>query len=151
MGWWRSLIRKSWRFAALLPAERALVLRALILLPLVAAGRRALSFRRLRDLLARLIPLSAPPRPEASAISAARRTAELVAAVAGGLPFQLNCLERSLVLWALLRARGIAGDLCFGVRREDDRLDVHAWVECGTVVLNDRADIGQRYTVIPMP
>ncbi|MGQ9908263.1 MAG: lasso peptide biosynthesis B2 protein [Candidatus Flexifilum sp.] len=146
MAWWRSLIRKRRRFADLPPAERALVLRALFLLLLVAGARRFVSFRRLRDWLMRLIP-PAPP-VEHDPLTAARRTAELVAAAAGGLPFTPNCLERSLVLWALLRARGIAGDLHFGVRRDRDRLDVHAWVEYSAVVLNDRADVGQRYTVI---
>jgi len=142
--WLNWFQRKCRRVAALSPGDRLLALHALLLLPPVSIARRLISFRRLSGLLTRL--------PRARAVEAneaeARRAAELVARVAANLPLRLNCLERSLVLWALLNQRGIVSELRFGVRRDGTRLDVHAWVEYEGVVLNDRPDIGQRYTVI---
>lgn len=144
MGWSTSLRRKYRHVAALSSGERVLVLQALLLLPPVSIARRLISFKRLRGLIARLPRLGAVTAGE----SQARRAAELVSAVAGNLPFNTNCLERSLVLWALLKQRGITSDLRFGVRQEKTHLDVHAWVEVDGLVLNDRPDVGQRYTVI---
>ena len=50
-------------------------------------------------------------------------------AAARNLFFHTNCLEQSLVLWWLLRRRGIAADLRIGARKDSDRFEAHAWVE----------------------
>lgn len=42
-----------------------------------------------------------------------------------------NCLDRSLGLAWLLARKGIPARLQIGVRKKDDGLDAHAWVECG--------------------
>jgi hypothetical protein len=42
-----------------------------------------------------------------------------------------------LVLWRQLGRRGIAADLRIGARKEGGRFEAHAWVEMGSVVLND--------------
>lgn len=53
----------------------------------------------------------------------------MAAAAAHYLPFRTNCLEQSLVLWWLLRRRGIAADLKIGARKAANRFEAHAWVE----------------------
>jgi hypothetical protein len=146
---WNSARHKQRRLAELAPRDRWLLLQACVLLPLVALTRRLTSFRRLQDMLTRLLP-----PPDASAGDGEDRLIEArsvtriiqIAAAYGVLP--TNCLERSLVLWALLRRRGIAGEVCFGVRRDGDDLQAHAWVELDGVVLNDTADVGERFTVV---
>jgi hypothetical protein len=35
----------------------------------------------------------------------------------------------------MLRARGIAGRLCFGVARKDSSIAAHAWIEFGHAIL----------------
>jgi hypothetical protein len=57
-------------------------------------------------------------------------------------------LERSLVLWALLRARGVVSQLCVGARCEGGVFSAHAWVEYEGVVLNDRPDVAHAHVVL---
>ena len=51
------------------------------------------------------------------------------------------CLSRSLTLWWLLRRRGIESQLRLGVRKGEQGLDAHAWVELAGQVVNDAADV----------
>jgi Transglutaminase-like superfamily len=49
-----------------------------------------------------------------------------------------------VLLW-LLNRRGIPARLRIGVRKEEGELEAHAWIESGGVVLNDTADVSERY------
>ena len=42
-----------------------------------------------------------------------------------------------LVLWWLLARQGIASDLRVGIRKDGDRFEAHAWVECGGATMNE--------------
>ncbi len=61
----------------------------------------------------------------------ARGLARLVEIAAARSPLRARCLERSLALSKMLRARGIDHELHVGVRKEGAALEAHAWVECG--------------------
>jgi hypothetical protein len=152
MAWSKSL-PTSWRtFQRLTTADRWTFIGACLLLPITAVAFRGLGFRRWQATLERWSPRCqvkrqspALPRPwkAHSALEAqAYRTAWLVT-VAGRLVARCNsCLSRSLVLWWLLRWRGLAGELRIGVRKHRDQLQAHAWVEYRDRVLNDRGDDG---------
>ncbi|GEM_PF-622342 len=95
----------------------------------------------------------------------ARRVSRLTEAVARRLPWTPNCLERSLVLWWLLRQQNVTTDLRIGARRvktvdtdspsaTDARgrrpalsgtMAFHAWIELDGMVLNDRSDVREIY------
>lgn len=60
-----------------------------------------------------------------------------------------TCLERSLVLWWLLRRRGIGANIQIGVRKDSDQIEAHAWVELDGVVINDYPDIGATFAPLP--
>ena len=87
----------------------------------------------------------------ATALDDARRLAWVIEVVARWGPWRANCLQRSVVLWWMLRRRGLAGELRIGVRRHpggapgSDELDFHAWVEHGLVALNEVSTIRQRF------
>jgi hypothetical protein len=106
---------------------------AAFLLPLVFVGLRTIGLVRMRRLL--------EPRASAAdrhSVKEAHHVASLVEAVARRGPFRYNCLQRSLVLWRMLRRRGLQAELRIGVRREaDGDRRFHAWVEHGGRVLND--------------
>jgi hypothetical protein len=53
-------------------------------------------------------------------------------------PSHAQCLQRSLVLQRWLRAEGLPSELKIGVRKDDQQLNAHAWVEIGGVSINDR-------------
>lgn len=68
-----------------------------------------------------------------SARSASYRLDRFAAAAYRLLPVDATCLRESLVLYALLRRRGAAPKLCLGVKKDNGRLDAHAWVECAAL------------------
>lgn len=147
MVFWRSARHRAGQLAALTPAERGWLLRAAILLPLVALGRRALRFRRLQSLVARALPLRkcphSPPDPRV-----AEPIARAVSIAARHGLVRANCLERSLVLWGLLRRAGLAATLQLGARRVDGRFEAHAWVDLDGTVLNDADDVAGRFAPV---
>lgn len=136
------------RFWQLAPAERWVLVQALVLLPLSAVALKLTSCGRWQAALAGLGRRVVPPaaaQPESLARQA-RATARVVQAAANHGLYRGTCLEQSFTLWWLLRRQGIASDLRIGVRKDSSsRLDAHAWVEHLGVALNDAEDVSQRY------
>lgn len=120
-------------------AEHAVVLRAGVALPIVAAGLRVWSLGTIQSRLS--------PVPGVSHGIDPSRVAFLVEKVASNHVYRANCLERSLVLWWLLEREGIRSEIRFGVRpsRNGAAPDFHAWVEKDGNVLNDRPDIADEF------
>lgn len=50
------------------------------------------------------------------------------------------CLPQALAAQAMLRRRGIASRLCFGVAREGKMLAAHAWIEIGHKIIIGETD-----------
>ena len=59
-----------------------------------------------------------------------------------------RCLGRSLVLLALMEARGVQADLTIGVARDGEQVDSHAWVTAEGRILADQASNTNRFTRI---
>jgi hypothetical protein len=128
------------RFQALSFRDRLTLLAALFLLPAVRLGLRAAGFRRLCAFLGRLGARSRRHPPVEIASQRARSTAALLRSASVRGVYRANCLDQSVALWWLLRLQGIDADIRIGVRK-DDGLEAHAWVEVGSVVVNDREDV----------
>ena len=73
---------------------------------------------------------SRPRRPVLpSSRPVARRIGRIVPRVAAGAPFEAACLPQALAARWMLRRRGVASRLCFGVRRPPGAdLQFHAWL-----------------------
>jgi hypothetical protein len=137
---WKRLRELSW-------AERGLLAQGLVLLPLMSLALWTLGLRRWQAALGRLAPARiSTGKDEATLIGEGRATARLVDAAARHGPYRASCLPRSLTLLWLLRRRGIDGELRIGVRKVDGQFQAHAWVEYRGAVLNDRADVSQRFS-----
>jgi len=66
-----------------------------------------------------------------------QHTARMVRIAAQHGPYRAKCLEQSLILrWLLLR-QGIDARILFGARKEEERMQAHAWVEVNGVALNE--------------
>jgi hypothetical protein len=142
---WRRLWQLSW-------AERWLLAQALVLLPLTAVALWAVGFRRWQIVLAWLAPTcDSAGRDEADLLREGRATARLVDAAARRGMCRASCLPRSLTLWWLLRRRGMDSHLHIGVRKETGRFEAHAWVEWRGAVLNDGADVRDRFAAFDRP
>lgn len=135
------------RFLALSPADRKVLLGAFFLLPLTAAGLRVIGYRRLRGFFESLLP--GPPSVALDRVGdpcdAARRAAQMVDAAAREGLRSGTCLERSLVLWWLLRRRGIPAELRIGARKNASIFEAHAWVELDGAVVNDSGEVHRHY------
>jgi Transglutaminase-like superfamily len=127
------------RFWRLSGYERGVVLEATGGLLATWLGLRLAGFRHWKRALERLSPSTNPVarEPGESQLQAAELIARMAAASARNLFISTNCLEQSLVLWWLLRRRGISAELRIGARKELERFEAHAWVELDSAVLND--------------
>jgi hypothetical protein len=117
------------------PAQ-GLFLRAFVLLPLISISLRWRGFRKTKASLEHFlsVPYGAQ-NPDAQARAALTAQMARTAARLGiGDP---SCLEVSLALWWLLARQGIASDLRVGIRKDGEKFEAHAWVECGGAILND--------------
>jgi len=130
--------------------ERALILRAMVILPLTGIGLRVFGFRRWKELLEQI---SLPARASEAMAPAIQFefAVRAVRSVELNGPATPNCLERSMTLWWLLRREGIGGELHIGARKNGPRLEAHAWVELGGQVLNDSAEIHNHYARFDAP
>ena len=120
-------------------SSRALALQAAAVLVATKAGLRAVGFRRWKALLVRLTSRldGSTAAADPVRIETAQEIARIQEAVFRHLTFRVNCLERSLVLWWVLSRRGIPAGLRIGARKQAGRFEAHAWVELGSLVLND--------------
>jgi transglutaminase superfamily protein len=144
----------KWRRFRMRPREdRALILRAALILPLIEVGLRWFGFRRCKRLLEKFSPAprSSRPLPPAALRERALRAARAVRSAELHGPARPNCLERSLALWWLLRREGAESELHIGGRKEGLRFEAHAWVELGGKILNDAAEVHQHYARFDAP
>jgi len=136
-------IMETWRgFFRLSGFERGVALEAMAGLAATWLGLRLAGYRRWKGALEWLAPrahsdVSAPDR---SLDESARVISRMEAAAARNLFFATNCLEQSLVLWWLLRLRGIGAELRIGARKDSGRFEAHSWVEFDGRVLNDAGE-----------
>ena len=122
------------------------------MLTIVRVGLWLLPFRTLRRLLERYA--GRPGADDGSSIERVRDVVRVVTAVARRWPGATTCLVDALAADAMLRRRGYASQLCFGVRPPGSgakRLEGHAWIEHrGTVVLGELDRLGD-YAVMSPP
>jgi hypothetical protein len=124
------------RFSALERPARGLFLRASLLLPLISVSLQWRGFRKTKASLQHF--LSVPYGSQnADAQARAVLTAQMVRGAGHHGIGHPNCLKESLAIWWLLARQGIASDLRLGVRKDGEKIEAHAWVECGGAPLND--------------
>ena len=120
------MLRTLRRFLALAPAERWLVLEAVVVLALVTVALRVWSLATAR----RFARWLAASRRSTAQLSVAR-LAWALAAVGRRLPGGRNCLAEALAGLVMLRRSGRPARLRIGVaRRVSGSFVAHAWVEC---------------------
>lgn len=138
---WRKLKKLS-------RSEFALLVQALLLLPITAFCIKLFGFRRLYAAIAKygqtpykLVPSKRDIYTIVGIVTLASKRSF----------YRPNCLQKSLVLWWLLRRQSIESELRIGVRKQDERLEAHAWIECQGYVLNDTNDVARRFLPFAAP
>jgi hypothetical protein len=131
------------RFRELPPGGRALFLRAATVLPLVGLSLRLRGFRATQSTLQNLLSKAGPPVGKAAPAAVVARAVR--SAAYRGLKSP-SCLEKSLALWWLLRREGIASEVRIGAKKDGQRFQAHAWVECEGSVLNEPEATHRHYS-----
>ncbi|MEM7052780.1 MAG: lasso peptide biosynthesis B2 protein [Acidobacteriota bacterium] len=106
------------------PREWAVLLHAFSLFFVISAGLALASLPRVR----RLLRVERAQRRRS--VLGPEIIARQVDRAARCYPFRVVCLQRSLCLEHLLRFYGFPASFRLGVRRQDEELEAHAWVEC---------------------
>lgn len=141
-------MRRAWqRWRELTVKERLILLEALLLMPVAGLLLRLLRYQKVLHGLERLTPLGKRQPGEVTAVKL-KRVGELVNIAAWRGVYTATCLRRSLVLWWMLRRRGVDSKVRIGVRNDGGEFASHAWVEWEGVVINDRADVVDHYVVV---
>ena len=135
-----SRLQKFWSLSG---AEKKIFFKAMCGLPLVHLRLRLLGFKKYLTQLQR-IPLPAI-HPEIDSTYPAH-TSYLINAAARLVFRRAACLERSIMLWTLLRKKGIESELKIGVAKANKELQAHAWVEIDGTAINEPHDSHQRFT-----
>jgi len=151
MGFYRSLRRKAETWHSLSKSDRALVIKAMFLLPIVATSLKTVGLRRTQSWITTnsLGPMVPPTEQTRANV---RRATQMVAAACRLYPLRSSCLPRTIVLWSLLQHRGIEADVRIGVRRDTEgAAKAHAWLEWNGEVLNDAADVARQYLPFNRP
>jgi hypothetical protein len=141
-------LREDWRrYRALAPARRALLREALAALFAARAALACLPFRRIAAWLG---TLGAESGTELTAEheAAVEDVAWSVQAMAHRVPWDSRCLAQALAAYRLLKRRGIAATVYFGVKRDPAvPFSAHAWVRCGGRIVTGAAGV-EAYTVL---
>lgn len=112
---------------------------------LLAPIQLMLKSRGLKSTAARLAARSDKPMRSPD-IAKAVSMADAVSLVAGRKVVGALCLGRSLLLWYLLRRRGMDAQLIVGAKSPvDESWMAHAWVELDSQPVNDSADVRDHY------
>jgi len=123
------------RWLELAPNERWLLLGLMLGLPAVTLLLRVFGFVRTRDWLERRSRKPSSRLATADDLHSAERLAQLADIAGRRGAVTVTCLRQSLLVWCLLRRRGLDPELKLGVRKERTSFDAHAWVELQGVAL----------------
>jgi hypothetical protein len=80
-------------------------------------------------------PPSSRPLSTDGPIRRARYITRRLQRVAAHLPWHTTCLVRAVAGAMLLRRRGVASTIRFGVKRDDGKLAAHAWLLIGNTIV----------------
>jgi len=134
--------RRLERLRALSSAQWLVVISSLFLVPATQLSLHLRGFSSTAGTLARWSRRSPIP----SDLEGARESAEAVNLVAGRAVVGARCLGRSLVLWFILRRRGIDAEFVIGADApRKGELEAHAWVEVAGVPVNDAPNVRERF------
>ncbi len=122
------------KFTCLAPADRRLLVTAALVLGLVGAALRLVSFKKLLQLTEEFSHTTSQrqnPLPPSS-----ERITWAIAAVSRRIPLLSRCLTQAVAAKILLARCGHPALMRIGVsRNENGRLEAHAWVESQGVVV----------------
>jgi hypothetical protein len=134
------------RFSALDPEARRLFFRAAALLPFVGMSLRTRGYKKTQTWLQkRLESQNTCALDAGSRRELVDKTCRMVRAAEHYGLARCTCLEESLALWYLLGRQNISSRIRIGVRKQAEKFEAHAWVECEGEALNQSEELHRHY------
>ena len=133
------------RFSALERPAQALFLRALLALPLVSLSLEWRGFDRTRATLRKALLGANSDLGLDFVKQRVGLTARAVNSADRHGLVHPSCLAKSLTLWWLLGRQGISSRLRIGIRKENNNLEAHAWVERDGAAVNEPEEHHRHY------
>ena len=125
------------------------VIIALFLLPIVSLSLRIFGFNNVyRFMLDKKSSRSQPPKTVLEENDEINEIVSVVNRAHWRFFRGITCLPKNLVLWWLLKERGIKTRLVIGVKRSTDGIIGHAWIEQNGELINEKRKVADEYTVI---
>lgn len=118
-----------------------------ILVPVVEVGLRLFGFKKTFWMISRLIRKSNSPAENPQLLI--NRHFNYLLLFTKHFPNFGNCLARSLTLWLLLKNSGIDTDLRFGMKKKNELLLAHAWLEYEGTPLAGEEELDEKYSFFP--
>lgn len=143
-----ALARDVGRARRLSPAQRSVVVEALVLIPVVSLALRVVGLARTLRMCDRYCGLVNARRTAGNLT--AHECARLSARVAALPVLRARCLVRTFVLSLILARWRIASVICIGVAfaPPSRRFGAHAWLEIDGTPVNDREDVRLQYHIL---
>lgn len=123
------MIRHARRYFALPRDERRMTVEAALALTVVSAALKALPFAMAMRVFG--LREGNPALKRAADPAQTRKIGRAVARAARRLPFKPVCLPQAVAAALMLRRRGLAAEVRFGVAKRDGAVAAHAWSLCG--------------------
>lgn len=138
------MFKKTGLFLELPNQHKWILTKICVIVPLVQLGIKTIGFKHSFNTLKYFVKEA--KTPEANIFTVINRHRNFLYLYTKQFPFLGNCLARSLTLWLLLKNKGIDTELRFGMKKEDQKLLAHAWVEyLGSPLATDE-EISENYS-----
>ena len=138
--------RRIRRYLALNPGDKRLFAKAYLSLSLIDLMLQLFGFERTLRFLSRRALLHKVERvPDRNEISQAKAMASVVAIAGRYTPLDGSCLRQALLLFYLLRRKGLSPEVRIGVDKKK-AFAAHAWVELAGHCLDLQPDPKARFT-----
>jgi hypothetical protein len=126
-------------------ADRMLFFRDWVLLFTIDLSLRIFSFKHVQEFLSRRWKEHASRAPEQT-INTITHMKKILSLARRNHLYPMTCLRYALALQTLLCQLGIQSDLRFGVIKEGDDLNAHAWLEMDGTPISEPERITSRFS-----
>lgn len=136
-------------FKGLSSNNKLLFIQAFLLLPIVNLSIKLFGFNRVyRFMYEQNLSRSNKQNPLSEEKKEVTEIVEMVKKVHWRVYKGITCLPKNLVMWWMLGKKGIKTRLIIGVKKSEDGIIGHAWLEYNTKVINEKQSVVDEYTVI---
>jgi hypothetical protein len=135
---WRILRRIGRRFYRISNAHRLLLAQAIVWLALARLALLVVPFQQLAKRFGKMVPPGAgndaQPALSAAQFALAQNISWAITRAARYVPFRAVCLPQAIAAQTMLRRRGIASVMHFGVlKKPGEELAAHAWLNAAQI------------------